>query len=168
LAGFRSFFLLCWGSVSQSILAGYVTGFKARRQTPPDWLPLILAGVVLGELLQFWWAIAELTTIKSWSLPAFTFLVGFIMLLFLAAALIVPAESDRTPPRELFERDGRWALAVLACYHLAAIVGNWRLFGEALVSLDQYLLLAQAAFAMAIALIAKPRLQEILTVCYVA
>jgi hypothetical protein len=76
--------------------AGYVTAFKARRQTPPDWLPLILAGVVLGELLQFWWAIAELATIKSWSLPAFTFLVGLIMALFLATALIVPAESHRT------------------------------------------------------------------------
>jgi hypothetical protein len=81
------------------ILSGFVAAFKAGGRVRQDWLPLLLAGVILAELLQFWWAIAELSVAKTWTLASFTLLVGLIVMLFLAAALIVPAESDEVLPR---------------------------------------------------------------------
>ena len=150
------------------ILSGFVAAFKARGRVRQDWLPLLLAGVILAELLQFWWAIAELSVAKTWTLASFTLLVGLIVMLFLAAALIVPAESVEVSPRKAFERDGRWALAVLACYHLAAIIANRMLFNEPLAAVGQVILLGQAAVALAIALVSMRRWQEVLAVVYVA
>jgi hypothetical protein len=148
------------------ILSGYVAAFRARHRVKQDWLPLVLAGVVLGRILHFWWALAELSTIKIWSLAAFTFLTALIVLLFLAAALIVPAESDMSDPIDAFERDGRWSLLALACYHIVAIFGNWWLFGH-IRPLVTASLVALAALSLLIALTTNRRVQEVATILYV-
>lgn len=105
------------------ILTAYVGAFKARSRLRFDWLSLAFASAILGEGLQFWWALLELSVLKSWSLAAFTLLIAMVMALFTAAALVVPSETD-VDMRAAFERDGRWALIALTCFHLLAIVAN--------------------------------------------
>ena len=129
-------------------------------------MALALAGVILGELLQFWWAIAELSTVKTWTILSFTLLIGLIMLLFLAAALVLPAETEKSP-REAFERDGRWALGMLAAFHLVGILGNFQLFHAPLISKGNLVLAIEAAIAASIALVPRRLIQEVLTAAYV-
>ena len=103
---------------------------------------------------------------RTWSAGAFALLVALILTLFLAAALIVPSPDET--PRRAFERDGRWAMALLAAYHSGAIAANEFIFSEPLVSAPQFALLVQAALSLAIALTRLRRAQAILTIAYVA
>jgi hypothetical protein len=107
------------------ILSGYVIAFKSRHRAKIDWLPLLVTAIILGEILQFWWALAELSGRGQWSLADFTLLVALAMLLFLAAALIVPTDTELADPGKAFEHDGRWSLLVLAAFHAFAILVNW-------------------------------------------
>jgi hypothetical protein len=147
------------------ILGGYVSAFKARAHLRFDWLPLLLAGAILGEGLQFWWALLELSALRSWSLAAFTLLVAMVMALFTAAALIVPSESD-TDMRAAFERDGRWALVALAGFHLLAILGNSWLWSVPLASRMQGLLAVLATLCLIGGLTRRRPLQEAVIVAY--
>jgi hypothetical protein len=148
------------------ILSGYVAAFKMRAKVGYDWLPALLSAVVLSEILQFWWAIAELGTRPNWTLADFTVLIALVMLLFLSAALIAPTEGDLDQRRDYFEHDGRWALLVLACYHLAAIVANARFWDAPLLGLSALLTLALAAISGAAALITRRPVQQILAIAY--
>lgn len=129
------------------VLLGYVNAFKARAHLRFDWLPLAFAGAILGEALQYWWAMLELAELKSWSLPAFTLLFVMVMVLFIAAALIIPAETD-VDMRAAFERDGRWALVALASFHVLAIVANGWLWGVSIFTSVQGLLMVLAALSL--------------------
>jgi hypothetical protein len=148
------------------VLTGYVNAFKARARLKFDWLPIVFAGAILGESLQLWWALLELSTIKNWSLASFTLLLAMVMVLFSAAALIVPADTDHDM-QAAFERDGRWALTALACFHVLAIFGNLWFFKVATVSAYQGMEGLLAATAIFGGLIPRRRLQEIVAALYV-
>ena len=105
------------------VLTGFISVFKMRRRTRPDWLPLLMGAVVLAEMLQFWWALVELLHRQHWTAIDFLLLVALVMLLFLAA-LIMPTKTDLAESPGFFERDGRWALLVLALFHVAATFTN--------------------------------------------
>src|ERR1041384_4251203 len=110
------------------ILSGFVSAFKMRSRTKQDWLPLLMAGVVLTEIFQFWWALAELLQRPQWSMVDFGFFIALVLTLFLAAALISPSESDLAEGPGFFQRDGRYALLVLGFFHVGALVTNWWLW----------------------------------------
>ncbi len=148
------------------ILSAYVGAFKARRHVRFDWLPLVLAGVVLGEGLQFWWALFELSVLKTWPLGAFALLVLMAMFLFTAAAIVVPAETD-ADMRMAFERDGKWALLALAFFYVLAIVGNSRLWDVPLRSTAQIFLMALAVLCVTGAMTRRRRWQEAVILIYV-
>jgi hypothetical protein len=112
------------------VLSGYVTAFKLRRDIRLDWLPMVFAGVILGEALQFWWALGGLTGRTQWLIADFMLLVSLVVMLYLAAALILPTDIEASSRRDVFERDGRWALLVLAAFHCAAIVAETRLWHQ--------------------------------------
>ena len=108
----------------------------------------------------------ELATLKSWSLVAFTLLLAMVMLLFTAAALIVPADSD-LDMRVAFERDGRWALAALAGFHVLAALANLWLWKTAPFSAAQGLEWLLAAVSLSGGLTTNRRVQEIVAAAYV-
>lgn len=147
------------------VLTSYVATFKVRRRIRFDWLPLVVAGVVLGEGLQFWWALLELSTQPSWSLAAFTLLVAMAMCLFTAAAIVVPSEAD-SDMRLAFENDGRWALVALAGFHVLAIFANRWLFGVPLRSPLQILLGILAALCVAGSATRRRGWQEVIVAFY--
>lgn len=130
------------------ILTGYVTAFKLRHRMVIDWLPLLLAAIILGEMLQFWWAIAELGRRTSWALPDFSLLLALVIQLFLAAALVAPTEADLAEGQRAFARDGRWAFAVIAAFHLTAILANSWFWAEPVLSLPTASVVGLAALSV--------------------
>jgi hypothetical protein len=148
------------------ILSGFVVAFKVRHQKTPDWLPLLVAAVVLGEALQFWWALAELSGRGTWSLADFTLLVTLVLFLFLAAALIIPTDSEAVDATAVFERDGRWALLLLACFHLTALFANWWLWDQSVLSLPGVAVVLLAALCLVGAIVPRRAVQEIVAVLY--
>ncbi len=149
------------------VLVGFVGVFKARDQVAFYWMPVMLAAAILGEGLQFWWALFELSTLTDWSLFSFTLLLLMIMSLFAAGALVVPADGERDM-HMAFERDGRWAMVCLALFHLLAIPANGLLWGAPAASPTQALQVLLAALCLISAFSGRRRWQEVIAVAYVA
>lgn len=148
------------------ILSGFVSAFKLRRRARPDWLPLTIAAVILSEIMQFWWALAELLNRSDWTVTDFLLLIALVMQLFLAAALITPSDTEITEGPGFFERDGRYALLVLAIFHMTAIVTNHRLFGQSALSLGSLPIVALAVICLVAAATKRRRLQEAMALLY--
>ena len=149
------------------VLLGFVGTFKARAQVTFYWLPVVLAGAVVGEGLQFWWAMFELSGRAGWSLFSFTLLLSMIMSLFAAGALIAPADGDRDMVTA-FERDGRWAMVCLGLFHVLAIPANAVLWEVPLASATEALQVLLALLCFTSTFARNRRWQEVLAVTYVA
>jgi hypothetical protein len=120
------------------LLSGLVAVFRARQRVEMDWVSITWAAVLILVLLEVWTALNGLATIT----PRFSFgeylaLGGFMMLLYAAAALILPpgeigaGESLRT----YFRDEGRYALPMLSLFLAAGAAVNATLFGQSLASL---------------------------------
>ncbi len=119
------------------ILLGLVTVFRTRARSRPDWLTLTWAGIVFAAMLEFWWAINQLAAIRTdYTFADFFFLVILTMLLFLAAALVLPSRSEDEDGslRGFFERDGRYGLLALSGFFVVALAVNVFYFGESVAS----------------------------------
>jgi hypothetical protein len=148
------------------ILGGFVSAFKMRRRVRPDWLPLSMGGVVLIEIVQFWWALAELLTRPHWSMTDFALLLALAMRLFLSAALISPSEADLADGPGFFVRDGRYALLVLGLFHVMALVANRWIWGQPVLSSPNAPTIALVAICFAAALTTNRRTQATMAVLY--
>lgn len=148
------------------ILSGFVSAFKMRRRVPPDWLPLLMAAVVLTEIFQFWWALAELLKRPQWSMTDFGLLIALVMTLFLAAALISPSEADLADGPGFFERDGRYALLVLALFDVGALVTNWWLWKQSVWSLPNLPVACLAVICAVAAVTRQRRIQAAMALAY--
>ncbi len=79
--------------------------------------------------IQFWWAIFELAKLKSsWTLVDFLIVVSMPLLLFIAAALVLPHEPRERDLdlRASFARDGRLALLALALFNAVACIADYK------------------------------------------
>lgn len=120
------------------LLSSAVAVFKSRHRANMDSLPLIWAAVIFVQQVDFWWSLEELAVlIPRWSFAEFLMLVGLVLLLFLAAALILPqAEMEAGDGlRDHFDQDGRFALLALAMFSLLALVANLIFWGATIVSI---------------------------------
>lgn len=149
------------------ILSGFVSAFKMRRRTRPDWVPLLMGAVVLIEIFQFWWALAELLQRQTWSMSDFGLLVALVMVLFLAAALISPSEADLAEGPGFFQRDGRYALLLLAVFHAGALVTNWWLWNQSVWSAPSIPVITLAAICVVAAMTRQRRIQAAMALLYV-
>ncbi|MBY0399717.1 hypothetical protein K2X89_05440, partial [Myxococcota bacterium] len=106
------------------VLSGAILVFRSRRRATLDWIPLAWAFAVFVLQLQFWWAVIELARVERvWSLFDFLSMIAIPLLLFAAAALVLPAEELDPGERleEEFERDGRFGVLCLSVYAAAAL-----------------------------------------------
>ncbi|MBS0640703.1 MAG: hypothetical protein U1E70_00205 [Acetobacteraceae bacterium] len=125
-----------WISIAVSIILGLgvarlltaaVAQFHARRHRTLDWLPITWAATIFLQQLVFWWSLDELIIIvPRWTMGGFALLVGLALMLFLAAALILPhSDTGRTlGMRDFFEEDGRFALPILAAFNVLALIAD--------------------------------------------
>lgn len=154
------------GLATTRILSGFVSAFKMRHRVTPDWLPLLMAAVVLIEVFQFWWALAELLTRPQWSMIDFGLLLGLAMTLFVAAALITPSDADLADGPAFFQRDGRYALLVLALFHVGALVTNWWLWKQPFFSVLNTPVIGLAAICVIAAVTKQRRIQIAMAALY--
>jgi hypothetical protein len=109
------------------VLLGLVTVFRTRHASRVDWLPLCWAGVLFAVMLEYWWAINQLPLVMTrFSFLDFIYLVVMTMMLFMAAALLLPsrAEDEQASMRTFFEREGRFGLIPLSGFLVLAFVAN--------------------------------------------
>lgn len=114
------------------LLLGAVTVFRTRARCAPDWLTITWALIIFAHMLEFWWAINHLALVRTgFTYPDFVFLVVLTLLLFLAAALVLPSrtEDEEVSVRAFFERDGRYGLLALSAFYVLAFVANVNYFG---------------------------------------
>jgi hypothetical protein len=118
------------------VLSGVVAVFKSRSHAELDWIPLIWAASIFVLQIQFWWAVIELPTlVETWTLNAFLLLLAIPLVLFLAAALVLPSgELDPGESlRDQFGRDGRWGLICLSAYAVLAFAVDIALFDFSMI-----------------------------------
>lgn len=114
------------------LLNNAVNVFLNRARNPVHWVPLVWAASILFLQVQYWWAVIELSAVvQTWTIGIFLTLFALALMLFVAAALVLP----NTPLPEAegllhwFRADGRWALAVLALFVAAAIAADGIVWG---------------------------------------
>jgi hypothetical protein len=110
------------------LLTSAVGVFRARDRAVLDWLPLVWAAAIFVQQVAFWWSLEDAAVrVATWTLPSFLMLVLLVLALFLAAALILPANdlTEGDSLRASFEKDGRWALLALATFNAVVILANW-------------------------------------------
>ena len=113
------------------LLSDAVLVFKARSRARLDWVPLSWAGCIFVWQIQYLWGIIELPNlVQTWTRIDFLLLLGLSLLLFIAAALVLPdSELNRGESlADSFRRDGRWALVALSGWGCNTLVVNWVMF----------------------------------------
>ncbi len=106
------------------LLSSAVFLFRRRDRVRLTWMPFAWALSVFFWQLQYWWSIFELQLRdEPWTPFLFGIYIVLALLLYLAAALILPPnDSELSEDLEAsFAKDGRWALLVLSAY----FVGGW-------------------------------------------
>jgi hypothetical protein len=155
--------------ITRLLMSG-VAVFRSRGRAELDWIPIAWAACTFILLLQYWWAVIELTAlIEIWSLEKFLLLLGLSLLLFVAAALVLPHKGLRKGRSlsESFNRDGRWALCFLSGYFLLAMATNWLLWDVSPISLPSGLMFILALLPLAFLVIPSRRGREVITVLFV-
>lgn len=107
--------------------------FVARHQVRLDWVPFGWAACIFLLLLQFSWGFVLLDgRVPAWRFGVFLLLLVFVLSLFMAAALILPASEAQAGPdlRLWYERHGRFAMPFVTAYVLLAYPFNWYFFAE--------------------------------------
>jgi hypothetical protein len=112
------------------LLTSVLNAFRARRETRMNWIPLSWAAYILVAQFDVWWEVYGLVSLESWSAGAFVLLLLLALLLFMAGGLILPARFADYPDDldDYFQKDGRWAVAIVGAFIVTGIVANVVLF----------------------------------------
>lgn len=151
------------------LLTSAAATFRARHQATMDWIPLAWAGFIFLQQISFWWSLEELATIMThWSFASFLLLVGLVLALFLAAALILPPSEIPAGEslRAYFEADGRWGLLAVSLFNGLAILVNFIFWDVGVLSSGAILNLALGLLPLAV-FAGSRRVQIFGTVLYV-
>jgi hypothetical protein len=151
------------------LLSSAVAVFRSRGRAQIDWVPLVWGACIFLWQLQFWWAIIELAPkINTWTPVQFLALLGLPLLLFVAAALILPSSELSTGDSlaEVFERDGRWALVFLSAYFVLATGENWYFWHVPPFTRTGFINLILAAVPLLFLSVSSRKLRCALTVLY--
>ncbi|MCX5515310.1 hypothetical protein C3941_21715 [Kaistia algarum] len=143
--------------------------FRARRRAEIDWIPLVWAGFIFLQQITFWWSLEELATMMpKWTFGSFLLLVGLVLALFLAAALILPPSeiAEGESLRRYFEADGRWSLIAVAVFNGLALLINLLFWGTPVLSAATFLNLALGLLPILV-FAGSRRVQMLGTVLYV-
>jgi len=164
-------FSMILGLGATRLLLSGVALFRSRARASLDWLPMAWGGCIFLQQLQFLWGLIELHDIVAvWTLGSFFAMVGLVLMLYIAAALVLPTNELREGEslRAMFTEDGRWGLAALSAYNLLAL-GIDVLFWGWRETLRGAGLLIPMIFVPAVFLMIRSRpAQALLTGLYVA
>ena len=139
------------------ILTGMIATFRSRANALPDMRSVAWAICIFLLELELWWGLSDLRTIiKEWTFPIFLLFISSPLLLFIAAALILP--SHELPAGEdhqrIFVCNGRWALFAISAYYLqsmgqtlyfwkAPLISTWAAINAVLIVLPVFAFFTQ-------------------------
>ena len=152
------------------LLLGLVTIFRIRRDSAVDWIPLTWAAILFVDQLQFWWAINQLPSVRqSFAFGDFIFLVVMTLMLFLAAAVLLPSrsEDEKEGLRRYFERDGRYGLLALGAFLVFAFIANIVFLKAAPLAAWSLLDIPMIVLPVAVFFVRSRRWQAWITAAYV-
>jgi hypothetical protein len=148
------------------LLTDFINTVRARRATRIDWVPLAWAFCIFLTQVQFWWAFGQLSVSNpDWEFVEFLGLVTVVVLLFAAAAQLLPSsDSEREIDlRQFFAERGRWALVTLSVYFVLTAVANAIYFDARLLAISSGLHFFMIALPMLVFFSRSVRVQEIAT-----
>lgn len=119
------------------VLTSIAAAFRSRHNARPDWVPLVWAACVFMLQLELWWSIADLRGIvKEWTFDLFLLFTVAPLLLFFAAALVLPMHEASAGEclRDTFRRNGRWALIAISIYYLQSLLQTVYFWKESMAS----------------------------------
>lgn len=128
---------LITGLALTRLLSGLVAVFRARRRAEVDWLPIAWVAILIVAIMESWSALNGLPHVsRNFSFPEYLLLGIFMMLLFAAAALLVPPGEIGTGEslRDYFEQEGRFALPLFSAFLAGGALVNVFLFGASTAS----------------------------------
>lgn len=153
------------------LLSSAVMIVRNRTEFVFDVLPAAWATFIFIAQIQFWWAIIELAKLKSvWTLTNFLALLSMPLLLFIAAALVLPHEARERDLnlRSAFARDGRLALVALALFNAVACAVDVAWWSTNLLTPTGVMTCALAVLPLAPLFTERRGLQLIVTMGYAA
>lgn len=127
-----------------------------------------MAACIFILQIQFWWAIIELRKMETWTFGQFLVLLVVALLLFLAAALVIPDKELREDQNLLdeFHRDGQWALVILSLYATVAVMANIIFWDMHIISVEMAFLSAEAILPLINLITRRICLEEVITIMY--
>jgi len=149
------------------LLSDAVIVFRSRGRARLDWVPLGWAGCIFVWQVQYLWAVIELPNLaQTWTRIDFVLLLGLSLLLFIAAALVLPDSvlEDGESLSDSFRRDGRWALLALSGWGCNALAVNWVMFGLSPLSYEAGLLTVIIVLPVTFLAISSRRVREGITI----
>jgi len=106
------------------LLSGVAATLRSRSVSQLDWICLTWSASLFLILLEYWWFAHDLKALVSeWRYSEFLRLLGSPLLLFMSAALILPAHELKPGEthREIFENHGHWALIGISAYYIKIV-----------------------------------------------
>lgn len=129
------------------LLSGVAATLRSRSVSPVDWIPLLWGASIFLMLLDYWWVIHDLQdVIKQWTYPEFLQALVSPLVLFFAAALVLPAAELKygESHQDVFDSHGHWALLCISAYHFEELLEATEFFGADIFSRAGLVVLVEA------------------------
>lgn len=105
------------------LLTSLACALRSRHISRLYWVSLAWVAVIFLDAMDAWWSLRQLKNYQDWSFTSFLMMMMQPLLLVFAAVMILPF-SELKPGddhRDIYNRDGRWALIAIALFHLEGL-----------------------------------------------
>ncbi|HYQ55197.1 MAG TPA: hypothetical protein VES70_32715 [Pseudomonas sp.] len=146
-----------------------VAMFRSRHRATLHWVPFVWTLCIFYFMLDISWDLHNLSdTMQTWDFPRALILLGFVLVLFLAGALVLPQQElpEGAKLKDEFTRDGRWTLVFVMTFNLLCIPYNWLLWQMPIFSFLSILDFALALIALSALWVAQSKYEAVITLIY--
>jgi hypothetical protein len=152
------------------LLSNIAAALRSRAVAKIDWLPMVWAASIFLSQLDYWWTLHDLkNAVQEWTYPEFLKLLIAPLLLFFAAALILPTNElkiDETH-RQIFDSHGHWALLAIGGHYLVSTLESVEILH--LSQLGWWTVIAGASVLLPVlAFFSSRRINGVIAVLYLA
>jgi hypothetical protein len=124
-------FSIVLGLALTQILQGFSELMLARTRVVIYWPALIWAAIVLLIVIQSWWAMFAMRTVREWTFAMYANVLVQTIFTYMIARLALPdsGDLDKIDMRESYFSHRRWFFALLALAVISSLVKD-PMFGD--------------------------------------